>query len=71
VRVPLVGVVGQVKKRSSKKKSSIGAADMKYQLLCCREAQGQFRHYWAARKANNGDTMVGDYVTKHHVLFPH
>ncbi len=42
------------------------AMDMKYHWLQCRESQGQFCHYWASGKTNNGD-----YVTKHHVPIHH
>jgi hypothetical protein len=42
------------------------AMDMKYHWLQCRENQGQFRHYWALGKTNNGD-----YVTKHHAPIHH
>jgi hypothetical protein len=42
------------------------AMDMKYYWLQCRESQGQFRHYWASGKTNNGD-----YVTKHHAPICH
>ncbi len=42
------------------------AMDMKYHWLRCRESQGQFCHYWASRKTNNGD-----YVTKHHAPIHH
>jgi hypothetical protein len=42
------------------------AMDMKYHWLRCRESQGQFPHYWASVKTNNGD-----YVTKHHVPIHH
>ena len=42
------------------------AMDMKYHWLRDRENQGQFRHYWAPGKENNGD-----YVTKHHAPIHH
>jgi hypothetical protein len=40
--------------------------DMKYHWPRDRECQGQFRHYWAPGKENNGD-----YITKHHVPIHH
>jgi hypothetical protein len=42
------------------------AMDMKYHWLQDRENQGQFRHYWAPGKENNGN-----YVTKHHAPIHH
>ncbi len=42
------------------------AMDMKCHWHRDRENQGQFRHYWAPRKENNGD-----YVTKHHAPIHH
>jgi hypothetical protein len=42
------------------------AMDMKYHWLQDREHQGQFRHYWAPGKENNGD-----YITKHHAPIHH
>jgi hypothetical protein len=42
------------------------AMDMKYHWLRCRESLGQFRHFWASGKTNNGD-----YVTKHHAPIHH
>jgi hypothetical protein len=42
------------------------AMDMKYHWLQCRESQGQFCHYWASGKTNNGG-----YVTKHHAPTHH
>ena len=35
--------------------------DHRLHWLRCREAQGQFRYYWASRNLNGGD-----YSTKHH-----
>ena len=35
--------------------------DHRIHLLRCREAQAQFRYYWASRNLN-----WGDYRTKHH-----
>jgi hypothetical protein len=40
--------------------------DMKYHCLCDRIFCGQFRHYWAPGKENNGN-----YVTKHHAPIHH
>ncbi len=40
--------------------------DIKYHWLRCRESQGQFCHYWALGKTNNGD-----HVTKHHAPIHH
>jgi hypothetical protein len=42
------------------------AMDMKYHWLRDREYQGQFEHYWAPGKENNGN-----YVTKHHAAIHH
>ncbi len=42
------------------------AMDMKYHWLRNRENQGQFRHYWAPGKENNGN-----YITKHHAPIHH
>jgi hypothetical protein len=42
------------------------AMDMKYHWIWDRENQGQFRHYWAPGKENNGN-----YVTKHHAPIHH
>jgi hypothetical protein len=42
------------------------AMDVKYHWLCNRESFGQFRHYWAPGKENNGN-----YVTKHHAAIHH
>jgi hypothetical protein len=42
------------------------AMDMKYHWLHGRESRGQFSHYWAPGKENNGD-----YMTKHHATIHH
>ncbi len=42
------------------------AMDMKYYWFRCRESQGQFCHYWASGKTNNGD-----YITKIHAPIHH
>jgi hypothetical protein len=42
------------------------AMDMKYSWLCNRECQGQFRHYWAPGKENNGNYVTKHYATIHH-----
>jgi hypothetical protein len=42
------------------------AMDMKYNWLHDREQQGQFQHYWAPGKENNGN-----YVTNHHAAIHH
>jgi hypothetical protein len=42
------------------------AMNMKYHWLCDRECRGQFWHYWAPGKENNGN-----YVTKHHATIHH
>jgi hypothetical protein len=40
--------------------------NMKYHWLRNRECRGQFQHYWAPGKENNGN-----YVTKHHAAIHH
>ena len=40
--------------------------DMRFHWLRCREAQGQFRFYWAP-----GPTNEGDYTSKHHPPMHH
>ncbi len=55
--------LGIVNKNVIKKMKAI---DMKYHWLRKRESQGQFRHYWAPGKENNGI-----YVTKHHATIHH
>ena len=40
--------------------------DMRFHWLRCREAQGQFRFYWAP-----GPTNEGDYTSKHHPPIHH
>jgi hypothetical protein len=42
------------------------AMDMRFHWLRCREAQRQFRFYWAPGKSN-----LGDYWTKHHCAAHH
>ena len=40
---------------------NLSTMDRRLHWLRCREAQGQFRYYWASRKLN-----LGDYSKKHH-----
>ena len=56
-------VLGVVNNNVMKK---LKAMDMKYHWLRDSKNQGQFRHYWAPGKGNNGD-----YVTKHHAPIHH
>jgi hypothetical protein len=42
------------------------AMDTKYHWLHNRECQGQFQHYWAPGKENNGNYMTTNHSAIHH-----